>query len=31
MFLRVLADKAESAGRELIAVNPANTSRTCAQ
>ncbi|MEV4012024.1 transposase [Nonomuraea angiospora] len=23
--------KAESAGRELIAVNPANTSRTCAR
>ncbi|MEU6410025.1 transposase [Microbispora sp. NPDC046933] len=31
MFLRVLAHKAESAGRELIAVNPANTSRTCAR
>ncbi|MFF5207675.1 RNA-guided endonuclease InsQ/TnpB family protein [Streptosporangium sp. NPDC000396] len=31
VFLRVLAYKAESAGRELIAVNPANTSRTCAQ
>ncbi|MFF5207477.1 RNA-guided endonuclease InsQ/TnpB family protein [Streptosporangium sp. NPDC000396] len=31
VFLRVLAHKAESAGRELIAVNPANTSRTCAQ
>ena len=30
-FLRVLAYKAESAGRELIAVNPANTSRTCAR
>ncbi|TYC14454.1 IS200/IS605 family element transposase accessory protein TnpB [Actinomadura syzygii] len=29
VFLRVLAHKAESAGRELIAVNPANTSRTC--
>ncbi|MEV0147312.1 MULTISPECIES: transposase [unclassified Nonomuraea] len=29
VFLQVLADKAESAGRELIAVNPANTSRTC--
>ena len=31
VFLRVLAHKAESAGRELIAVNPAGTSRTCAQ
>ena len=31
VFLRVLAHKAESAGRELIAVNPANTSRTCTQ
>lgn len=31
VFLRVLAHKAESAGRELIAVNPANTSRTCAR
>lgn len=31
VFLRVLAHKAESAGREVIAVNPANTSRTCAQ
>ncbi|MGS2646560.1 RNA-guided endonuclease InsQ/TnpB family protein [Streptosporangium sp. G12] len=31
VFLRVLADKAESAGRELVAVNPANTSRTCAR
>uniref|UniRef100_UPI003F797856 RNA-guided endonuclease InsQ/TnpB family protein n=1 Tax=Streptosporangium sp. LJ11 TaxID=3436927 RepID=UPI003F797856 len=30
VFLRILADKAESAGRELIAVNPRNTSRTCA-
>ncbi len=30
-FLTVLAHKAESAGRELIAVNPANTSRTCAR
>ncbi|MEU7742377.1 transposase [Nonomuraea sp. NPDC049158] len=29
VFLRVLAYKAESAGRELIAVNPRNTSRTC--
>ncbi|MEV1173140.1 transposase [Nonomuraea sp. NPDC049784] len=31
VFLRVLAHKAESAGRKLIAVNPANTSRTCAR
>ncbi|MGH3244177.1 MAG: RNA-guided endonuclease InsQ/TnpB family protein [Spirillospora sp.] len=31
VFLRVLAHKAESAGRELIAVNPAGTSRTCAR
>ncbi|WP_432923358.1 RNA-guided endonuclease InsQ/TnpB family protein [Microbispora sp. CA-135349] len=31
VFLRVLADKAESAGRELIAVNPANTSRICSR
>ncbi|MBO4271836.1 transposase [Microbispora triticiradicis] len=31
VFLRVLAHKAESAGRELIAVNPADTSRTCAR
>ncbi|WP_245656174.1 RNA-guided endonuclease InsQ/TnpB family protein [Microtetraspora fusca] len=31
VFLTVLAHKAESAGRELIAVNPANTSRTCAR
>ncbi|QYC42667.1 putative transposase [Nonomuraea coxensis DSM 45129] len=31
VFLRVLAYKAESAGRERIAVNPANTSRTCAE
>lgn len=30
MFLTVLAHKAESAGRVLIAVNPAGTSRTCA-
>jgi putative transposase len=29
VFLRVLAAKAESAGRLVIAVNPANTSRTC--
>ncbi|MEV8634536.1 transposase [Streptosporangium sp. NPDC051023] len=31
VFLAVLADKAESAGRTLITVNPAHTSRTCAQ
>lgn len=29
VFLRILHDKAESAGREVVAVNPANTSRTC--
>ncbi|SDH96456.1 putative transposase [Sinosporangium album] len=29
VFLQVLAHKAESAGRELIAVDPAGTSRTC--
>ncbi|MGI5290809.1 RNA-guided endonuclease InsQ/TnpB family protein [Nonomuraea polychroma] len=31
VFLTVLAHKAESAGRELIAVNPANTSRMCSR
>jgi putative transposase len=31
VFLTILADKAESAGRKLIAVNPAGTSRTCAR
>ncbi|MEU0566920.1 transposase [Nonomuraea sp. NPDC005983] len=31
VFLGILAHKAESAGRELIPVNPANTSRTCPQ
>ena len=31
VFLRVLAAKAESAGRTVIAVNPVNTSRRCAQ
>ncbi|MEV6038588.1 transposase [Nonomuraea sp. NPDC052116] len=31
VFLRILAHKAESAGRQLIAVNPRNTSRTCAR
>ncbi|WP_306306811.1 transposase [Microtetraspora fusca] len=31
VFLTVLAHKAESAGRELIAVDPANTSHTCAR
>ncbi len=29
VFLAVLADKAASAGRTLVAVNPRNTSRTC--
>lgn len=29
VFLSILAAKAESAGRTLIAVNPRNTSRTC--
>ena len=29
VFLRILAAKAESAGRTIIAVNPRNTSRTC--
>ncbi|MGH3373113.1 MAG: RNA-guided endonuclease InsQ/TnpB family protein [Actinoallomurus sp.] len=31
VFLRVLAHKAEKAGRKVIAVNPADTSRTCAR
>ncbi|WP_113698499.1 RNA-guided endonuclease InsQ/TnpB family protein [Nonomuraea lactucae] len=31
VFLQILAHKAESAGRELIAVDPRNTSRTCAE
>ncbi|WP_030454226.1 RNA-guided endonuclease InsQ/TnpB family protein [Herbidospora cretacea] len=31
VFLTILSYKAESAGRELIAVNPSGTSRTCAQ
>ncbi|WP_328808797.1 RNA-guided endonuclease InsQ/TnpB family protein [Nonomuraea montanisoli] len=31
VFLTILSHKAESAGRKLIAVNPANTSRTCAE
>ncbi|MEV0143594.1 MULTISPECIES: transposase [unclassified Nonomuraea] len=30
MLLTILSHKAESAGRTLIAVNPANTSRACA-
>lgn len=30
VFLRVLADKAESAGREVIAVDPRHTSQRCA-
>lgn len=29
VFLGILAHKAECAGRELIPVNPTNTSRTC--
>ncbi|MEO3889937.1 transposase [Nonomuraea sp. B5E05] len=31
VFLGILAHKAESAGRELISVDPRNTSRTCAR
>ncbi|TQJ37169.1 RNA-guided endonuclease InsQ/TnpB family protein [Streptomyces sp. SLBN-115] len=31
VFLTILHAKAESAGREVIAVNPRNTSRTCPQ
>ncbi|GII93446.1 RNA-guided endonuclease InsQ/TnpB family protein [Sinosporangium siamense] len=31
VFLQILSHKAESAGRLLIAVNPAGTSRTCAR
>ncbi|TDE59485.1 transposase [Nonomuraea mesophila] len=31
VFLTILAYKAESAGRKLVAVNPAGTSRTCAR
>ncbi|QYC40666.1 putative transposase [Nonomuraea coxensis DSM 45129] len=31
VFLTILAYKAESAGRKLIVVNPAGTSRTCAR
>ena len=31
MFLGVLAHRAESAGRELIPVDPRDTSRTCAR
>lgn len=29
MFLAILNAKAESAGREVLAVDPRNTSRTC--
>jgi putative transposase len=29
VFLGILADKADSAGRVVIPVNPRNTSRTC--
>lgn len=31
VFLTILSHKAESAGRQLIAVEPRNTSRTCAR
>ena len=31
MFLAILAHKAESAGRIVVAVEPRNTSRRCAQ
>jgi putative transposase len=31
VFLRILADKAESAGRQVIAVNPRYTSQRCSQ
>ncbi|WP_207755939.1 RNA-guided endonuclease InsQ/TnpB family protein [Nonomuraea cypriaca] len=31
VFLTILSYKAESAGREVIAVNPANTSRACSR
>ncbi|MER6170339.1 transposase [Streptosporangium sp. NPDC001681] len=31
VFLMILRSKAESAAKEMIAVNPANTSRTCAR
>ncbi|WP_433380505.1 RNA-guided endonuclease InsQ/TnpB family protein [Streptosporangium sp. CA-115845] len=31
VFLTILRSKAESAAKEMIEVNPANTSRTCAQ
>ncbi|MFG3437607.1 RNA-guided endonuclease InsQ/TnpB family protein [Nonomuraea sp. NPDC047897] len=31
VFLTILSHKAESAGRELIAVDPRNTSRTCSR
>lgn len=31
IFLRILCDKAESAGRTVIAVDPRHTSQTCAQ
>ncbi|MGP4104675.1 zinc ribbon domain-containing protein [Nonomuraea sp. KM90] len=31
MFLQVLSHEAESAGRDLIAVNPAGTSHTCSR
>ncbi|MDF2710242.1 MAG: transposase, partial [Nonomuraea muscovyensis] len=31
VFLTILSHKAESAGRELVAVDPRNTSRTCSR
>ena len=31
IFLRILSGKAESAGREVIPVNPRHTSQRCAQ
>jgi len=31
IFLRILTDKAESAGREVVAVNPRHTSQRCAE
>ena len=31
VFFEILTDKAESAGRTVVAVDPRNTSRTCSQ
>ena len=31
VFLKILADKAESAGREVIPVNPRHTSQRCSR